>query len=473
MRFMWVLIISWFWSFPSFGNCECVYKVQGLKKNEVMAENTAKCFTHLKEYLLNNLDIDQVCKIKRVVSTSWSCGNKSQASSQFSCTKLEEDFATKAIDSVSGLSYFFSDNSHLEVSPLTGGCPPTHIGVLDNMAYDLNANKIKLNFKSKSDLEKALSAFVAGSVFDRSKEDWNFFFRLPNDNKGYGLFDKLFDDFGNDQGNTHGIELSISKGINDSYHLTMEYKSQLYTQRQPKGIKVKFEKAPVPGSRVPIEELEKEVLAYVQNSDGTFDQRFLEENIAKIIIDNKDSEDATYYKVGVGWQQINEEKLGNILFSTAKQQKEWHDLLGSMAPQYRYLGGHGVENGAIAEVAIGSENELFRGEDTRITSNIELGISGSTITSTANYVEARGSISFDYQNSKDSMAYRLGVGAQSKKYFKTSSPKTYADITFDMGKKSFFCGITVSKNFNVEGVEYLKYDDDNDLLSDFHCRKAF
>lgn len=448
MKYFFFTLVFYFLQIPtSTAKCLCQYKFTGFERQEIFTATSIQCFEVVKSFAKKNLYSAGLCKKTSQANFKWSCGEEKKLENDFlSCDNLEEEFASEAINSVSGLSYYLSTPSHLEFNPLDQkGC----FSKKNEQQSDakLNSSKIELTFKSEEDLKKALSKFVPGRVFDRPTDGWQLVINLPNDNKGLGLFDALFDDYGNDEGNTHGLQLSMSKGLDNEYHVTFEYQTNLYTQRTGTG---------------------------TSSSDGTYyyDQLFLEDNLAKLLIDNQDKVQAKYFKAGLGWHQLNEEKLGNALLSSAKQQKDWHDLLGrDNAARYNYIGGNGTRQGLYLEGAVGRDDELLRGKKHRVISNIEAGAATSGAESTANHIYSNATITLDYQRNPDSFAYRVGASGSIKKYWKSSPDEVRTRITFEMGKKSYSCGTSLVKNWNKRGAAYVKYDLDSDLLTDIYCRK--
>ena len=97
----------------------------------------------------------------------------------------------------------------------------------------------------------------------------------------------------------------------------------------------------------------------------------------------------------------------------------------------------------------------------------------STLDSRANYVAAQAAMKIDYQKNQESLAYRVSTRVRTKKFYKENPSQLHSEISFDIGNDTFFCGMTFTKRLNDSGPSYLKYDDDNEIQTDVHCKKNF
>lgn len=433
MRAFLFLTISLF-SFSCLADCQCQFEIENQRPQEFSVANPAQCFQKILSYAKDIYHSQRLCNddsSSENIQFSWECGEQRElAPGNLKCAFLAEDLTTDALNSLVSIGKKNVSRGEPEI-------------------FKLNARKIEVTFSSEDELKNALVTFVPGAVFDRPINEWQFTINLPNDNKGLGLFDILFDNYGNDQGNTHGLFLSVSKGVDEEYHLTFEYQTNLYTQKTGN-------------------------LTF--NSDGTSnqDQLFLEDNLAELILDNRDSNKSMYFVVGIGWHKINEEDLGPLLLSSAKQQKKWHEDLGRKnAPVYNYIGGHGVREGLRTRAGMGRDDVWMQAKKFRLSSNIEAGVAISAADDQASHVYSSASVNFDYQKDADSYAFRIGINTNAEQYHHSGPTQLKSRLTFEFGKNSYSCGTSLVKSWNEEGPTYLKYDLDRDLLTDIYCRKKF
>mgnify|MGYP003685173489 CR=1 FL=1 len=420
--------------------CKCSLEKESKVLRSTQAVSMNDCRVKLNGYVNENLFEQNLCSIQVKSYIKFECNEFDSTKFALPCQDLEESFASRSIDSVSGMSYYISNPRFLEPSIEADPC---HLLNTDPSAVEdqVKSDKISLHFKTREELLKAMEGFIPGSALDRSKDQWQFTFHLPNDNAGLGLFGLLFNKDGNDYGNTHGMKLNISKGLEDGYHLTFEYSTNLYTRAVPHpkpGISQgELNELPAkkalslsgaefsPGASVSPRIGQNNGTQVSDNKPQSFDpskysQLFLEENIAKIILDNRDKVEAGYYKVGVGWHELNDNEVGNLLLSAAKQQQEWHRTLGDDVRQYNYIKGRDSKSGVAVDLSLGRDDTLFKDHNSRITSNIEAGAGLSSANTDANYVEIKSKVNFDYQSGPDSMAYRFGAGVEAKRYKKSN-----------------------------------------------------
>ncbi len=328
------------------------------------------------------------------------------------------------------------------------------------------ANKLRLRFDKKDDLYNTLNDFVPGKVFDRSLDSFEFKIGMINDQFALGAFESIFPEWvdrglgvdGRDEGATHKIFFSVSKAIAGDYHLTLEYSSQLLTDV--------------------VEE------SKYRDSDGVLNvnQHFLENNILKFMLDNKNQGNLTYYTVSLGWQKINQTKIGNFVFSTAHQQSGFHELLiGAGVDTARYnnvvinipnslRASKRPKEGLYLEFGLGVQNEIYRSNNTRVVVNSEIMTALSDAESNANRISSNSSASFYFQEDKKSAAYRFGVKLLLDYYYNEKYSSQSSVVFFEFAPNEWYsCGLDVKMREQSAGPDHLLYDKDGDDLYSMYC----
>lgn len=205
--------------------------------------------------------------------------------------------------------------------------------------------------------------------------------------------------------------------------------------------------------------------------------KFLEENLYKITVDNKDAVGAEYYKVGVGWHELNEQAPGGFL-SAASQQKNWHEFLNKNVTDngtrnYEYVPGASNRKGLYVEGAMGSEGSLYVTDRTRVSAAVEAGLELTTVDPQANNAYVNAQVNFDYQSDKESFAYRASIKNETKYYHRSSAPINSTKVSLQIGQESFSCGMGLTMKVTNPGVNYVKYDNDTDQVSEVFCQSKF
>lgn len=456
MKLLGVITLFSIFNAYSSSDCNCHFIVNDSSvKNVVPITSTAiECYFAAKAFIEDSPKLYTSCGDEVVMR--YSCDDKSYIKQKFQCDELNERYAEKLLSSMNIAKTLLS-------TPLTVGEQNLEDPCKDlTPDQDESKKQIKLNSLTLEQVKQLTQNFIPGKVFTRPQDSWEFKLHMPNDNKGLGLFDMLFDSYGNDYGNTHGMQMSISKGIDGLYHVTMEYSTNLYTQFNQEVSDADYYDRKAKSS----------------NPDDTkyvIHQNFLEDNLLKLMIDTQDRPELSYYKFGIGWHEINEDKLGNVLLSSAKQQKEWHKVLGEgNARQYEYIEGNGRQTGLFFEAAIGTEKDLYLSNRTRITGRAETGIAKSFANDGADRIYSEAGIDFVYQRTPDSLSYKATLSSNVSYFFNDVDPrKTTHKIGVFVGAKKFYCGLAYTHRKPSKGASYVKYDQDGESLTDMSCTKHF
>ncbi|MBT4761410.1 MAG: hypothetical protein HOO06_06905 [Bdellovibrionaceae bacterium] len=349
------MIVTFLFEEPVIAACYCKGSVNGKKVYSEKVKNKRSCFNRIMKKNDKELLTHQYCESKNdFVGLKWGCGkleDKPNLVYNVKCNVAMLETAEVLISSILNVTPHLSKtyNKSCYGNP---NLQDSTIGL--GIDAKLNVEKVRIIFETKEDLLKATDGFIPGEVFDRSKDDFEVSAHLPNDNKGLGLFKAIFEkannddaendeddkdkddgvNDGDDEGRTHGMKLKVSKGLSNKYHLTIEYSSDLYTQIQ----QTMRRGAPDENGISSINFVDR-----YADDNGVIrgNQHFLEDNLFKILIDNKDKEDLSFYKAGFGWHQINQNKLGNVLFSSARQQQVFHGFvngaLNGNTTEYEYI----------------------------------------------------------------------------------------------------------------------------------------
>ena len=174
-----------------------------------------------------------------------------------------------------------------------------------------------------------------------------------------------------------------------------------------------------------------------KNEDGVnlADQYFKEENIFKVVVGKIETKDAYYWKLGVGFHEINaEDKDRGFLLSSATQQRSHHRLLNRNGNNYReYINitQDGIsELGVLIEGDIGKDITLSESDMRRSWTRLGLKTRLTSV-SDASYIGAYANIGNDYNN-KDlvGFAVRVQAGLSSNFY---SDGSNYSDAHIGIG----------------------------------------
>lgn len=324
-----------------------------------------------------------------------------------------------------------------------------------NPEEGLGAQKVMLTFQNEAELRQTLADIVPGSVLDRPVDRLHVALHFPNDNKGFGLFDKIFRlHAGDDYGYTHGMIVSAGKGREDGYHLTLEYSTNLYTQK-------------VRGST-----------AY-KTADGItyIDQYFLEEKLLKLVIDDMDKRKPQYFKAGMGWHNLNNDTAGGLLTGAAHQQQLFHEyeerLDFGRRRRYTNIGRGKNDSGLYLEGAVGARApEVIHGS-VRRSSYVETGIAVSSADSRANNANAKIATHIDYQGFGDKYALRLEGSAQVEQYNDGQAPILSYSFGISLGNEEWQCGLKNIRRKNDFGAAYREFDTDKEVIADLYCSQNY
>lgn len=298
-----------------------------------------------------------------------------------------------------------------------------------------------------NDCNKEIAELVAGKVFEPSTDggvDINF--SLLNDN-AYGVYELATGEkLGNDFGNTHGVLLEISHTNSFKINYKFVYFSNLYTERVSE--KYKYE-----------------------DYGSTYDQYFTEENIIKVLVNNKAQGKDHYIEVGVGIIELNHSQVGSFL-TAAQQQLFMHDAMGSYHPN-NLDSGIKDELGGLMEVGLGKQI-VYETEDRKIRIVGDAKLSGvlSTI-GDANSVTASAGVDAYYQSSQNSFAYKAGVKFNTTLHRTGNSIMHEAEAAVGIGKGSYSFEVRLKKAFAGDKQNYQVYNYDNDTIVTLNFHKLF
>ncbi|GEM_PF-4688930 len=298
-----------------------------------------------------------------------------------------------------------------------------------------------------SDCNKEIAELVAGKVFEDSVDgeiDVNF--SLLNDN-AYGAYELATGDkLGNDFGNTHGVLLEIARTDSFKINYKFVYFSNLYTERQSE----KYNTDPY---------------------GSTYDQYFTEENIIKVVVNNKAQGKDQYIEVGVGIIELNYQDVRSFL-SAAQQQVLMHDAMGSYHPN-NLESGRENEVGGFVEAGVGKQF-IYQTDNRKIRIVGDAKFSGvlSTIIDTSS-VTASAGVDAYYQSSERSWAFKAGTRISSTIHRTGDTPMNELEASVGIGKGSYSFEVMLKKAFAGDKQNYQIYNYDNDTIVTLNFHKVF
>jgi hypothetical protein len=438
--------------FSSLGHaCECVVNLQGKPLFSGITSSENECYEKHVAPLMGPKAVELCPDNKTELALNWGCKeggkNKPPITNFIDCKGAAPVAAAHLVNSLNAFPGVNKRVTGHLVDDSGTSCKPgtAPVGAAEPKPGEtLGAEKIQLSFASEAELREALKKMVPGGILDRPLDGWEVNFAMPNDNGGLGALDGIFGNPGDDQQYTHGYRLSAAKGIGNGYHLTIEKSSDLYTQR-------------VPGRRGRFD------------SQGVYhvDQYFLEENMLKLIVDNKDKGQATYFKAGGGWQNLNNEKAGGFLTSAAGQQRDWHNALidvdPKLAPKYHNIGRGMDKDGIYVEGAVGVQGEKVLSDTVRVKGSAEVGAGASTISSDIAHVRGEVTGSVDYQPRGWDYATRVGVSSEVTKY--NGSPAQLKNTAFwEIGSEKGAVGVAYTTRSTSQGPGYHQFDNGKESI---------
>lgn len=407
-------------SFSAFGSCDC----QALQYNSPFfrkkVETIEDCKSELLQKLHENYLEERQCLLEEEVAIRWSCDGVSFEDKTFSCD-LFKDLKSfeKGFASVLALTEPIVPEVECEDEPQA----PTTVGPKIGLNFH-NSHELK---QKLTELQKNGAEIPVQEIFDRlNKESVTLTF--SNDNL-VGTMGKK--GTSNDLGNTHAMNLKITKNIGDgTYLMVLDYETSLYTQ---------YTDPANPD--------------YKRLSGVTYvSQHFIEENISKLIIEKAKKGDAFYWKAGLGVQELNKrDSKGDLLFSAAAQQLAFHDVFiklqkGSDADKrvitkrYTDVPQDGSESAYFAEGALGKRLTFFEKKSKNfrafVDATLEARISG---VKGASYIARDTSLNANGNLSKN-LGLRVTAGKSVKHY--TRSPKSSEKyVQVSVGGRRFQQGV--------------------------------
>jgi hypothetical protein len=281
-----------------------------------------------------------------------------------------------------------------------------------------------------------VSDFLAGQVFEPAtdgKVDLNL--SLINDN-AYGLFElvtgrKLANDFGD----THGVLLEVGRTDRSGVNYKLVYFTNVYTERNSERY-------------------------YTEDWGRTYDQYFTEENIIKILLDNKAQENDNYIELGIGVIELNRDKVRGWL-SASGQQLSLHDAIGLFHPNNLSRSGEN-ETGAFIEGSVGRKYDyISKNRTIRIVGDVKISAIANTVKESSSTSVTAG-VNYYYQANKNSWAYKVGAKVLTRVHETDREPMNNVQLALGVGKGNYSFELIVTKIFAGHKQNYQDYNYDRE-----------
>lgn len=280
--------------------------------------------------------------------------------------------------------------------------------------------------------------FIAGKAFQKSDDgEVDVKFALINDNT-YGLFELMSGDkLGDDFGNTHGVLIEVARTDSSGVNYKLVYFTAIYSERDS----AKY---------------------YTDEWGSTYDQKFTEENILKIIMNNKAQENDRYYELGVGVIELNRQEVRSWLTASG-QQLGLHDAIGSFHPN-NIPSSKENEIGGFIEAAVGKQAEFISpNQRVRIIGDVKIsGILSSIEDSSSSSISA--GADFYYQANKDSWAYKAGAKVITTAHQTASTPSARVELSLGIARGNYTFELLVQKIFAGTKQNYQDYNYDREAI---------
>ena len=278
---------------------------------------------------------------------------------------------------------------------------------------------------------------ISGYGLDQSEPgDIDFTIAIVNDS-AYGIYElvtgnKLGDDFGS----THGILLELLYTGRNELTYGVVYSTNLYTQKESERYQT-------------------------EQWGGTYDQLFTEENIIKLTLENEKEDRKTYYKVGAGLIELNDQD-SNSLLGAAGQQVFLHDLIGSFHPN-NIPGDDKIRQGLFVEGEIGKRyiHKLPSGRSL-VVSDIKMGAVKSNLEGLDRTSVTTG-VDYYYQKYKNSTRYKVGAKLITSSHDFSNRPSTHFLFSLGANKKRYGVELIVSKIISGDLQNYQLYNNDKEV----------
>ena len=397
-----VLIILFMISSIAHSRCVCTATMGKNFYFERRAPNKIKCKDMLMSANLQAYQQGEICQAnQKTFNLKWGCFEKNDkrpayTSNSFSCDEVEG--LVQAGDFMEAALLAQHLTSAKAVTPPT---PNESTNCNNSGVGPSKSDQVVLKAKSKEDLRESLKKIgpldssKIGEIFD-SVENGSISLSIYNDN-GAGELIGIYG--GDDVGNTHGIKLTISKAIGESgYNISFDYSSSLFTNFTTGDVSEEWE--------------DEEGNRYAT-------QNFIEENIAKLILEKEAKGEAFYWKASAGVHQLNKSNTKGTFgaFSALGNQNLWHKGFSSAIPgsarNYTNTPQSGDELAPMIELKAGKRFSTHDSKDSQafIDGSIDTRITG---VEKASFVGAQASINYDFTVS-DQVA-RATAGVRSKVY---------------------------------------------------------
>ncbi len=286
----------------------------------------------------------------------------------------------------------------------------------------------KLKFQSLSELPPVFKNNLPGSILDGNTHGGvSVVVSLPNDNKLFGLWGILFGDDGDDFGYTHGSKIEVSRTSSTGVTTTLLGSSDLYTKR-------------IYWS--PDNHVDAQGVSHVS-------QAFTNDNLVKVVMDNKASGKLLYWKLGAGWQRLDSKNFKSPLLASG-QQLRWHktlqDTIGpdsAMTPINKSSEDN-VRDSYQLEALLGIQNNFVFGSSCRIKTYAE--VSGNLAPIGSTYLKAEAGTYFFYQKPKSRTAFFAGGSGSATKSLTATTYAVEPQIGVQRGRATL--SLIYSQSFN-------------------------
>jgi hypothetical protein len=280
--------------------------------------------------------------------------------------------------------------------------------------------------------------FIAGEVFEKSDDgqvDVNF--SLINDN-AYGLFELMSGrKLANDFGDTHGVLLEVGRTDKSGVNYKFVYFTNIYS--------------------------ESDSDRYYTDAWGrTYDQYFTEENIIKVILNNKAQAKSHYYEVGIGVLELNRDDVRNWL-SASGQQLGLHDAIGLFHPNNIPRDGQS-EKGAFVEAGVGKRSAyISKNQKVRVIGDFKISGITNTIRDSSSASISVG-VNYYYQANQNSWAYKAGAQVVTTMHQTDKEPMNNLQLALGVGKGDYSFELLIRKIFAGHKQNYQDYNYDREAI---------
>lgn len=444
MRILFVCLVILFHSIIVDAKCVCYSEYDQKVLTNDFVINKESCQRYIEDKVIEHFKYPlNFCQHQDLYQMKWGCFKddfveKKLSLFQPNCSRMSEIIVSKSLLSSTLTSKLILEKDLYDVNKeiQQGHCHNQDLTSFERQDFSY---RFEFLFNGEKEVNSFVSKYYPGKTIDDFR-DSSLTIESKNDNGIFGLLQFLGLKNGDDFGFTHGQIIKISQKIPGQYVLSFEMENALFT----KLIK--------PNGEIDEEELskltpkEQEIIKqgnelFTTQEGGTqVNQFFVDESFQKFILTKILEGKGIRYSIAGGRHVINTKDIDkNFFLSSLTQQSDWHSTLIKINPKLAREYENKIQSerskaSAFVEFELEKTDRLFQTKGIRITSqnNVSTRLTGIE---DASWIQATTSANLYFQNSPQSLAYKIGAKVNFKKYINNETQKSTIVDVIVAGKK--------------------------------------